>query len=227
MQSLVSPRQLVLALDHAESFAREDFLIGPSNIAAFTLIERWPDWPDRIVALIGPEDSGKSHLAAIWAEAAGARVLAAKLLEESGLPTALATGALVLEDLAFAGLDERALFHLVNLAREQGTYMLITSRSPLTTFPVAIHDLASRMRAIPSVSLAAPDDSLLRSLIVKLAADRQLTVDDALVNYVANRIERSFVGARTAVARLDEEAMRQHRPITRALAAKLFREISA
>ena len=227
MQSSVSPRQLVLALDHAESFAREDFLIGPSNIAALTLIERWPDWPDRIVAMIGPEGCGKSHLAAIWAEATGARVLTARLLEESGLPTALATGALVLEDLAFAGLDERALFHLVNLAREQGAHMLITSRSPLTTFPVAIHDLASRMRAIPSVSLAAPDDSLLRSLIVKLAADRQLTVDDALVNYVANRIERSFVGARTAVARLDEEAMRQHRPITRALAAKLFREISA
>ena len=227
MQSSVSPRQLVLALDHTESFAREDFLIGPSNIAALTLIERWPDWPDRIVALIGPEGCGKSHLAAIWAEATGARVLTARLLEESGLPTALATGALVLEDLAFAGLDERALFHLVNLAREQGAHMLITSRSPLTTFPVAIHDLASRMRAIPSVSLAAPDDSLLRSLIVKLAADRQLTVDDALVNYVANRIERSFVGARTAVARLDEEAMRQHRPITRALAAKLFREISA
>ena len=226
MQSSVIPRQLVLALDHAESFAREDFLIGPSNIAALTLIERWPDWPDRIVALIGPEGCGKSHLAAIWAKATGARVLTAKLLEESGLPTALATGALVLEDLAFAGLDERALFHLVNLAREQGAYMLITSRSPLTTFPVAIHDLASRMRAIPSVSLAAPDDSLLRSLIVKLAADRQLNVDDALVNYVANRIERSFVGARTAVARLDEEAMRQHRPITRALAAKLFREIS-
>ena len=227
MQSSVSPRQLVLALDHAESFAREDFLIGPSNIAALTLIERWPDWPDRIVAMIGPEGCGKSHLAAIWAEATGARVLTARLLEESGLPTALATGALVLEDLAFAGLDERALFHLVNLAREQGAHMLITSRSPLTTFPVAIHDLASRMRAIPSVSLAAPDDSLLRSLIVKLAADRQLTVDEALVNYVANRIERSFVGARTAVARLDEEAMRQHRPITRALAAKLFREISA
>ena len=227
MQSSVIPRQLVLALDHAESFAREDFLIGPSNIAALTLIERSPDWPDRIVALIGPEGCGKSHLAAIWAKATGARVLTAKLLEESGLPTALATGALVLEDLAFAGLDERALFHLVNLAREQGAYMLITSRSPLTTFPVAIHDLASRMRAIPSVSLAAPDDSLLRSLIVKLAADRQLNVDDALVNYVANRIERSFVGARTAVARLDEEAMRQHRPITRALAAKLFREISA
>jgi len=225
MASPVSPRQLVLALDHAESFARENFLAGPSNAAALTLIERWPDWPDRIVALIGPEGSGKSHLAAIWAEASGARILAANLLSDGDLPAAFATGALVLEDLQFAGLDERALFHLLNLAREQSAFVLITSRSPLPTFPVAIRDLASRLRALPSVALAAPDDALLRALIVKLAADRQLAVDEALVNYLVNRIERSCAGARTAVARLDEEAMRQHRPVTRALAAELFREL--
>jgi chromosomal replication initiation ATPase DnaA len=225
MASPVSPRQLVLALDHAESFARENFLAGPSNAAALTLIERWPDWPDRIVALIGPEGSGKSHLAAIWAEASGARILAANLLSDGDLPAAFATGALVLEDLQFAGLDERALFHLLNLAREQSAFVLITSRSPLPTFPVAIRDLASRLRALPSVALAAPDDALLRALIVKLAADRQIAADEALVNYLANRIERSCAGARAAVARLDEEAMRQHRPVTRALAAELFREL--
>lgn len=217
------PRQLVLALDHAVSFAREDFLGGPTNAAALTLIERWPDWPDRIMALVGPEGSGKSHLAAIWAETTGARVLAAKLLSETDLPGALATGALVVEDLEPKGLDERALFHLINLAREERAYVLLTARTAPAAFPVAIRDLASRLRALPSVSLAPPDDALLRSLIVKLAADRQLTVDEALVNYLANRIERSFTGARAAVVRLDEEALRQHRPVTRALAAELFR----
>jgi chromosomal replication initiation ATPase DnaA len=223
MDSSLAPRQLLLALDHAVSFAREDFLRGPSNAAALTLVERWPDWPDRIVALIGPEGAGKSHLAAIWAETAGARVLAAKLLPHIDLPAAFVTGALVLEDLEFAGLDERVLFHFLNLAREQGAFVLITSRSPLPTFPVTIRDLASRMRALPSVALAAPEDALLRALIVKLAADRQLAVDEALVNYLVNRIERSFAAAHAAVARLDEEAMRQHRPVTRALAAELFR----
>ncbi len=223
----VSPRQLVLALDHATSFAREDFLAGPSNAAALALIERWPDWPDRIVALIGPEGSGKSHLAAIWAQATGARVLAGKLLEHGDLPAALTTGALVLEDVAYAELDERALFHLINLAREEGAFVLITSRSPLATFPVSIRDLASRLRALPSVALTAPDDALLRKLIVKLAADRQLTVDEGLVNYLVNRIERSFAGARAAVARLDEESMRQHRPVTRTLAAELFKDTTA
>ena len=40
---------------------------------ALALIESWPDWPNRIMLLVGPEGSGKSHLAAIWAEQAGAR----------------------------------------------------------------------------------------------------------------------------------------------------------
>ncbi len=224
MVSSVSPRQLVLALNHAESFAREDFLRGPSNAAALTLIDRWPDWPDRIVALIGPEGSGKSHLAAIWAETAGARVLAAKLLAQIDPPSALATGALIIEDLEPDGLDERALFHLINLAREEGAYVLLTSRTAVAGFSLTIRDLVSRLRALPSVAMAPPDDALLRSLIVKLAADRQLAVDETLVNYLANRVERSFAGARAAIVRLDQEAMRLHRPVTRALAAEIFRD---
>jgi chromosomal replication initiation ATPase DnaA len=219
----VAPRQLLLALDHAVSFAREDFLHSPSNAAALKLIERWPDWPDRIMALVGPQGSGKSHLAAIWAETTGARVLSAKLLPDIDPPATLATGALVVEDLEPAGLDERALFHLLNLAREERATMLLTARAAPAGFPVAIRDLASRLRALPVVTVKPPDDVLLRSLIVKLAADRQLAVDEPLVNYLANRIERSFAAAHAAVVRLDEEAMRQHRPVTRALAAELFR----
>lgn len=218
-----APKQLTLELPLEPRFGREDFLVSPSNERAYALIERWPDWPDTILLLEGPKGSGKSHLAAIWAEATGARVLSAKLLPHSDLPAAFATGALVLEDLEFEGLDERALFHLLNFAREQAANVLITSRSPLTTFPVIIRDLASRMRAVPSAALAAPDDALLRALIVKLAVDRQMAVDESLVSYVANRIERSFAAAHHAVQRLDEEAMRQHRPVTRALAVELFR----
>jgi len=224
MVSSLRPRQLVLALDHPVSFAREDFLAGPSNRAALSLVDSWPDWPNRVMALVGPEGSGKSHLAAIWAEAAGARILSGKLLGESDLPAAFVTGALVVEDLEPANLDARALFHLLNLAREQEAYVLITARAAPAGFTVSIRDLASRLRSVPAVALTAPDDTLLRSLMVKLAADRQLALDEALVNYLANRIERTFAAARAAVARLDEEAMRQHRPVTRALAAELFRE---
>ncbi len=138
-----------------------------------------------------------------------------------GVPASLATGALVVEDLVSGGFDERALFHLLNLSREQAAFLLLTARTPLGA--PAIADLGSRLKALPVVALAPPDDALLRAVLVKLFADRQLIVDEALIGYVAVRIERTFAAARAVVALLDREAMRQQRPLTRALAAEVLR----
>jgi chromosomal replication initiation ATPase DnaA len=224
MPDATSPRQLALALGHTDSFAREDFLRGPTNADALAMIDHWPDWPARTLALVGPEGAGKSHLAAVWAETSGARFLAARALAETDLPAALATGALVVEDLAPDAFDERALFHLLNLGREEGAFLLLTARAAPATWPVRIADLGSRLRALPVVELGSPDDALLRAVLIKLFADRQLRVDDSLVNYLTTRIERTFAAAREMVALLDREALRQQRPVTRALAAELLRD---
>lgn len=216
------PRQLALALDHDESYARDDFLPGPGNAAALTLIESWPDWPANAVALIGPEGSGKSHLASIWANASGARTMSGRALGESDLLASLATGALVVEETVAA--DERSLFHLINLAREEESFLLFTARTAPTSWSIAIPDLASRLRALPVVTLQAPDDAMLRGVIIKVAADRQLSLDDSVVRYLLSHVERSFAAARAAVITLDNEALRQGRPASRALAAELFRD---
>jgi len=213
-------RQLALALGHAASFARDDFLEGPSNTAALTFVERWPDWPSLNLLLIGPQGAGKTHLASVWAADAGARVISAHMLEEISVPTALATGALVIEDLAAGVFDERALFHLLNLARAERAHMLLTTRSAPSAWTLEVPDLASRLREIPSVTLASPDDALLRAVLVKLFADRQLPVDESLIGYVTTRIERSFAAAQAIVSDLDREALRQQRPVTRALAVR-------
>jgi chromosomal replication initiation ATPase DnaA len=220
----VQPRQLAFALQHAESFSRDNFLEGPANAAGLALVDSWPEWPNRVMLLVGPEGSGKSHLAAIWAEQAGARSISARTLTATAVPSALATGALVLEDLKPADFDDRALFHLMNLAREDGAYMLITAREPPSAFRIELRDLGSRLRALPSAALLPPDDSLIRGLIVKFCSDRQLAVDESIVSYLATRIERSYAAVRDMVELLDSEALRLGRPVTRALAAELLRD---
>jgi chromosomal replication initiation ATPase DnaA len=191
----VQPRQLAFALPHTESLTRDNFLEGPANAAGLALVDGWPDWPNRIMLLVGPEGSGKSHLATIWAEQAGARSIPA-----------------------------HALFHLMNLAREEAAFVLITARTPPTALQIELHDLRSRLRAVPTVLLLPPDDQLFRALIVKFCADRQLIVDETVVSYLASRIERSYAAVRQAVELLDTEALRLGRPVTRALAADLLRD---
>jgi chromosomal replication initiation ATPase DnaA len=216
------PRQLNLALGHRESFDRADFLCGPANETALAVIDRWTDWPARAIALIGPEGSGKSHLAAIWAKAAGARVIAGPAIDAASVPEALSAGALAIEDADRSEFDEAALFHLLNLAREQSAYVLITARKTPASWPTRLPDLASRLRALAVVTLDPPDDTLLAAVLVKLFTDRQLAVDERLIDYLLRRIERSFAAARAAVAELDREAMRLKRPVNRALAAEIL-----
>jgi chromosomal replication initiation ATPase DnaA len=220
----VHPRQLAFALPHAESLTRDNFLEGPANAAGVALVDAWPDWSSRVMLLAGPEGSGKSHLAAIWAEQSGARSTSAHALTTANVPAALATGALVVEDLRPDDIDERALFHLLNLAREDEAYVLITARVPPSAQAIELRDLRSRLRALPIVLLQPPDDHLFRALIVKFCADRQLAIDESVVSYLATRIERSYAAARQAVALLDAEALRLGRPVTRALAAELLRK---
>ena len=178
--------------------------------------------------LVGPEGAGKSHLAAIWAQTAGARLVAARALEGVNLPAMLATGALVVEDLAGGAVRRaRAVPSAQSRARGGG---FASDHGPAAAGGVrdrAARSCLAALQALPVVQLAAPDDALLRAVIVKLFADRQLAVEESLVAYLVTHIERSFAAARAAVERLDREALRQKRPVTRALAGELFREPAA
>lgn len=223
MAAGAQPLQLALALPHEERLSRDDFLEGKGNAVALALIDRWPDWPNPVMLLVGSEGCGKSHLATIWSERAGARVISAQALTPELVPSSLATGALVVEDIDRRGLDEPALFHMMNLARQDNAFVLMTSRVAPAGMAVGLRDLMSRLRAVPVIDVAPPDDALLRALIVKLCADRQMLVDEGLVGYLATRIERTFAAAKHAIDLLDREGLRRGRPVTRQLAAELLR----
>jgi chromosomal replication initiation ATPase DnaA len=217
-----TPKQLAFDLPLDPRFGAEDFLVSPSNEQAYGLIESWPDWPDTILLLVGPRGSGKSHLASIWATNARAWTIDASGITQDKVPHLVSNGALAIEDMDRGERDEAALFHLLNLARERKASLLITCATPPDRWSLRTPDLLSRLRLAPSVSLEAPDDALLKAVLVKLFVDRQLVVDTSVVDYIALRIERSLAKASELVALLDREALSRGRRVSRAIAAEIL-----
>ncbi len=216
------PKQLTFDLGMAPRFGREDFLVSPSNEAAYNLLEAWPDWPDHVVVLEGPEGSGKSHLGAIWAETAHAWTVDAFELTSERVPHLASNGALLIEDADKASIDEAALFHLLNLARERGAHIVLTATRPLAQWGLTLPDLISRLRLAPNVKVEPPDNALLGAVLVKLFMDRQLIVDTSIIEYIVARLGRSLSQAERTIACLDSEALSRRRRITRAMVAEVL-----
>ncbi|HEY8383613.1 MAG TPA: DnaA/Hda family protein [Microvirga sp.] len=216
------PKQLTFDLPLDPRFGREDFLVSPSNEAAYALVEAWPEWPDTILLLTGPRGSGKSHLASIWATTAKAWTVDAPAVTNEKVPHLVSNGALVIEDMNRGGIEEASLFHLMNLARERRAALLITAETPPDRWGLRTPDLLSRLRLAPSVALDPPDDALLKAVLVKLFVDRQLVVDTTVVDYIALRIERSLARAAEVVSALDREALSRGRRVSRAIAADVL-----
>jgi chromosomal replication initiation ATPase DnaA len=213
-------RQLAFDLPSAEAMTRADFFVTPSNALALQMVESWQAWPGRKLLLIGPEGAGKTHLAQVWAAAAGAIILPARDL--GGVDIArLAGRAVAVEDADRIGSAEAALFHLHNLITLDAA-LLLTARTPPRDWGLTLPDLVSRMQATPVAQLDAPDDALLSAVLVKLFADRQVAIAPNLVPYLVSRMPRSVGAARALVAALDARALAAGRPITRALAGEVL-----
>jgi len=215
-----TPAQFVLDLAHRPALGAEDFLVSRSNEAAVALVDAWPSWSERAALVAGPEGSGKSHLANVWRLRSGAGTVAGKDIGEQALGAFEAQGALVVEDVDRGIASERVLFHLLNLAREREASLLLTSGVAPGEIAVDLPDLRSRLRALPLVTLEAPDESLLNGVLVKLFADRQLAIEPHVISYIAVRMERSLVAAGRVVAAADRLSLALQRKVTRAVAAE-------
>lgn len=223
-------RQLTFDLATAPALGRADFLPAPANAAALAMVDRPQDWPQGRLLLVGPEASGKSHIAAFWAAEQGAMRLPAATLRVDAVD-ALATeaGALVVEDahrVAHAAGAEQALFHLWNLTAARRTLLLMTARTPPRDWGLTLPDLASRMGAVTLARLGPPDEALLGAVLVKLMADRQLTPGPGVIDTLLRHMDRDLGLARRLVAVIDRTALAEGRGVTRVLALETLARLA-
>ncbi|KAB0680694.1 DnaA ATPase domain-containing protein [Aureimonas leprariae] len=211
-------RQFPLALPHRPSLTRDDLIVTKANQTAVAALDAWPNWPHPVLLVVGPEGAGKSHLAAAWRELAGAADF------DGRIPEAPQPFAIVIDGLEDWIDRERELFEVLNAARLGGGFVMATARRAPAVLSLRLPDLRSRLRAATQVQIAEPDDALLRGVLHKHFADRQLAVDARLVDYMAERMERSLGAALRIAGEVDREALASKEKVTRGLIRRILGE---
>lgn len=218
--------QLALELPAQTSYGAHDYVVGGCNRLAHDMVMAWPAWPHFALGLNGPAGAGKTHLSHLWAEAAGAGCTGPAEIAAAGPDSVAAAGQRWVVDFGpltcLEPEQERALFHLHNLVGAAGGALLYVSRPPLARLPIALADLGSRLAACPAAAVSAPDEAMLRLVIAKLAADRQIVLGEAVVAAALHRLERSFAAVQGFVRAIDAQALADRRQITQGLARKVL-----
>jgi chromosomal replication initiation ATPase DnaA len=213
-------RQLRLQLGSEPDHRRDAFIVSASNAEAVRALDAWPAWHGGVLALTGPEGSGKTHLAQIWRSETGAVEL-----DPGALPSDLRelAGRPVLAENADQS-DGETLFHLINMAAQPGAGLLLTARTAPLQWPAALPDLRSRLNALPVAELGPPDDELLEGVLQKFFRERLIRPSDDIFPYLVRRMERSVPVAMALVERLDQASDAEQRPVSRALARQILEE---
>lgn len=215
------PEQLLLNYPVNEKFAQANFLPSFSNEKAVKWIDRWPNWQrggDDFHTLIiyGPAGCGKTHLSHVWRDISKARAMSAEELAKNEF-LACEDFVFIIEDVDQYISDpavQEGLLHLYNWTKEQGGYVLLTATERPKDWNLSLDDLSSRLLASETVDIKAPDDHLLRALIIKQFSDRQITLSDDVINYLLPRAERSFDAIRKLVQDIDKLSRIEKKKIT-------------
>jgi chromosomal replication initiation ATPase DnaA len=216
---LLEPRQLLLPFEHHFSYDVRDFVAAGSNQAALAWLDT--EWPDRRLVLWGPPGCGKTHLLHVWATRTGAQLLHGRTLKNFyDLP---ASGGVAL-DQADAIASEPILLHLLNTARDRGLRLLLSGQTAPSRWPASLPDLSSRLRAISAAEIYRPNDELLATLLIRLLADRQLTMSRTVQDWLLLQIPKCPGTLREIVARLDRASLMFGSGITRSLVLKVLSE---
>ena len=216
------PRQLALDLAHRPAFGAEDFFLSQSNELAVKLIDDWPNWAQYGQLLIGPQASGKTHLVNVWVLRSQAHVIEARALPQADLRSVRFDQSICIENLHDGLESEEALFHLLNKVNESGGHVLLTSRLAIGELQPKLKDLRSRLLALPDITINAPDEHLLKAVLIKQFADRQIDIEPELVEYLFKRMERSLQAVTHIVDALDRASLGSGRAITRVLAREIL-----
>ena len=212
--------QKLLDFGISESFDENDYYVSKSNYFAKNILETWPQWEKKIVNLTGEKYSGKTHLSTIFKIKSNALYLLSKNIDNSTLKKIKLSNSIIIEDLDDT-FDEKLLYSIFNLVEQDNKYLLISSNKPIDTLSFSLPDLVSRLKNCIIANIEQPDDDLIYAIILKSFSDRQIKLDNKIVDYIIKRIARSYSKMHEFIYKIDELSLKKRKSIN----FKIIKEI--
>ena len=212
--------QKLLDFGISESFDENDYFVSKSNYFAKNIIETWPRWDKKIVNLAGDKHSGKTHLSKIFKLKSNALYLYASKINNHILKKIKLSNNIIIEDLN-ENFDEKLLYSILNLVEQDNKYLLISSKVPINLMKFSLPDLVSRLKNCIIAKIDQPDDELIYAIILKSFSDRQIKLDNKVIDYIIKRISRSYSKMQEFIYKIDELSLKKKKSIN----FKIIKEI--
>ena len=204
--------QQILHFHYDQNFKDQDFYVTKSNENSFLLLNKWPKWEKNFVNIIGEKFSGKTHLINIFLQKFKGIRISFNQIDNQFLKKIKIYENIIIEDLT-ENVDENLLFTLLNIIDQDNKYLIITTKKPIVDFKFKLEDLNSRSKNFLLSSIEKPEDDLVHALILKNLSDRQISIEKRLVDFIVNRIDRSYGKISDFIYKIDEISLKRKKPI--------------
>ena len=204
--------QLLFELDHKKNFNEHDFYVSKSNFYAYNIIDKWPKWEKKILNIFGEKFSGKTHLANIFKSKTNALLINASKIDEEIFKKIKLFENIIIDDFE-KNYDEKLIYSIFNLVDQDNKYMLINSLIPINEIEFKLPDMISRSKNCLSAKIESPDDDLIFAIILKNFSDRQIKIEKKIIEFIINRIDRSYSKIYEFIYKIDELSLKKKKPI--------------
>ena len=204
--------QQIFNFENNKSLNANDFFVSRSNYYAYQLVNSWPKWEKKIVNICGEKYSGKSHLSNIFIQKFKWRIIYANTLNNETLNSLKVYENIVLENFS-KSVNENLIYSLFNLMDQDNKYLVINSQIPINEIDFKLDDLKSRLKNCLVAKIQNPDDEMIYALIVKNFADRQISLDKKLIDFIIKRIDRSYGKIFEFIYKIDEISLKKKKSI--------------
>ena len=204
--------QLLLNFNFKKSFNEHDYYVSDSNYFAFNLIDKWPKWEKRILNIHGEKFSGKTHLAKIFQLKSSALFLNEKDISNEIFKKIKLYESIIIDEFSNI-IEENLIYSIFNLVDQGSKYLLINTETPISEIKFKLPDLVSRSKNSLLAKIEPPDDDLIFALILKNFSDRQIKLEKQIIDFIVNRIERSYGKISEFIYKVDELSLKKKKPI--------------